>query len=101
MKKRIFANLSLWWLLLIGIFVATTLVWQVTRWAYASALDELTKTGGERLTLYAGTLRGALNQYAYLPYVLSRNADVRILLKSSFNALPVNEYLESDRKSVV
>lgn len=95
MKKRIFANLSLWWLLLIGIIVATTLVWQVTRWAYASALDELTKTGGERLTLYAGTLRGALNQYAYLPYVLSRNADVRILLKSSFNALPVNEYLES------
>lgn len=95
MTKKFLQNISLWWLLLIGVVVATILVWQATRWAYDSALKELTETGGERLTLYTGTLRGALNQYAYLPYVLSRNADVRILLKTSFNVALVNEYLES------
>ncbi|MCW8893410.1 MAG: ATP-binding protein [Deltaproteobacteria bacterium] len=94
--KRVFShNISHWWLLLAGVVVATTLVWQVTRWVYDSALGELIETGGDRLTLYTGTLRGALNQYAYLPYVLSRNADVRILLKSTFNVEMVNHYLES------
>ena len=83
------------WILLLGIFIAAGLVWQATRWAYADALDKRIKVGEERLTLYAGTLREALSRYAYLPYVLSQNLDVQILLKSSFNIDLVNSYLES------
>ena len=82
-------------MLLLGIVLATGLVWQATRWAYADALDKLIKVGGERLTLYSGTLHEALSRYAYLPYVLSQNIDVQILLKTSFNLDLVNQYLES------
>lgn len=82
-------------MVLLGIILATSVVWQTTRWVYNDALDKLVKVGGERLTLYSGTLRGALSRYAYLPYVLSQNADVDILLKTSFNLERVNRYLES------
>ncbi|MDX2494047.1 MAG: hypothetical protein QNK27_03710 [Desulfuromusa sp.] len=82
------------WMLLLGVFIATGLVWQATRWAYSDVLDRLVKVGGERLTLYSGTLREALSRYAYLPYVLSQNVDVKIFLKTSFNVDLVNSYLE-------
>ncbi len=82
-------------MLLLGIVVAICLVWQATRWTYADALDKLIKVGGERLTLYSGTLHESLSRYAYLPYVLSQNIDVQIMLKSSFNLELVNHYLQS------
>jgi len=85
--------ISVWWTV-VGLILATLLVWQAARWAYHSALEELLATGGDRLTLYAGTLRGELNQYAYLPYVLSRNADVHELLLGEMEAAGVNAYLE-------
>ena len=93
--KRFFKNIIPVWMLLLGTVLAISLVWQVTRWAYDDALDKLKKVGGERLTLYSGTLNEALSRYAYLPYVLSQNADVGILLKTSFNLELVNQYLES------
>ncbi len=93
--KRLFKNIVPLWILFLGVVLATGLVWQATRWAYADALDKLVKVGGERLTLYSGTLREALSRYAYLPYVLSQNVDVQILLKTSFNLDLVNNYLES------
>ena len=83
-----------WWLWLGGIVLATVLVWQVTLWAYHDALEELIDTGGERLTLYSGTLQEALSRYAYLPYVLSRNPAVRGLLSNTADQTRVNRYLE-------
>jgi len=94
-KKRFFRNIIPLWVFLLGIVLSTSLVWQATRWVYNDALDNLIKVGGERLTLYSGTLREALSRYAYLPYVLSQNIDVQILLKTSFNLDLVNRYLES------
>ncbi len=94
-KKSFFRNIIPLWMLFLGAILATGLVWQATRWTYTDALNNLIKVGGERLTLYSGTLHGALSRYAYLPYVLSQNADVKILLKSSFNLGLVNNYLES------
>ncbi|SEA06240.1 two-component system, NtrC family, C4-dicarboxylate transport sensor histidine kinase DctB [Desulfuromusa kysingii] len=93
--KKLFRNISLFWVLIISLLLATTLVWQATRWAYTDALNTLIKVGGERMTLYSGTLHEALSRYAYLPYVLSQNIDIKILLKSSFNADLVNDYLQS------
>ncbi len=88
-------NIAPWWAVLLGILLATGLVWQVTRWTYNDALDRRIKIGRERLALYSGTLRAALSRYAYLPFILSRDADVQILLKTSFNLDLVNRYLES------
>jgi len=84
-----------WWAVLLGILLVTGLVWQVTRWTYNDALDRRIKIGKERLALYSGTLREALSRYAYIPFILSRNADVQILLQTSFNLDLVNRYLES------
>lgn len=95
MKRTVWSNMSLWWLAFAGLVLATVLVWQAARWTYLNALNDLIATGGERLTLYDRSLRGALDQYAYLPYVLSLNADVRIMLQSAFNYEQVNDYLEA------
>lgn len=93
--KKIFSNTIPMWVLILSLLLATALVWQATRWAYTDALNKLIKVGGERMTLYSATLHEALSRYAYLPYVLSQNIDIKILLKSSFNTELVNEYLES------
>ena len=83
-----------WWMLVIGIGVAATLVWQASRWTYAVELESLTATGEERLTLYTGTLRGALSRYSYLPYVLSRNSKVQDLAENGDSPDQVNRFLE-------
>lgn len=93
--KKFFRNIIPMWVLILSLMLATALVWQATRWAYTDALNKLIKVGGERMTLYSATLHEALSRYAYLPYVLSQNIDIKILLKSSFNTELVNEYLES------
>ncbi len=82
-----------WWLL-IGICAAFVFVWQVTLWTYNRALSDLVTTGTERLAFYEATLREALSRYAYLPFVLSENIDIQIMLKSPFNVDLVNRYLE-------
>ncbi len=94
-KKRLIKNNLTLWIFLLGVVLATSVVWQTTRWVYRDALATLVKVGGERVTLYTSTLREALSRYAYLPYVLSQNADVGILLKTSFNLELVNNYLQS------
>ncbi len=83
-----------WWLLAVAIVMAMGLVWQATRLTHEVALESLIDTGGERLTLYAGTLRGALSRYAYLPYVLAHNEAVQELLDSGVSAERVNHSLE-------
>ncbi len=83
------------WLVLAGLLVAAVIVWRVSTWTYAEALDSFVKTGEERLTLYSSTLRAALSRYAYLPYVLSHNEAVRSLLAGSGAVDGVDYYLES------
>ncbi|MCF6180356.1 MAG: hypothetical protein L3J63_13370 [Geopsychrobacter sp.] len=83
-----------WWLLITSLCIATGVVWQASRWAYAVELESMVNTGKERLTLYTGTLRGALSRYAYLPYVLANNGAVQELLKSGGTPTQVNQYLE-------
>ena len=53
--------------------VATAMAWQVSqRWG----LGELAGNGEQRLSLYASSLRGALAQYDYLPFVVAGNHDI-------------------------
>ena len=91
---RFFKQIAPWWLLVVGVLVATGVVWQATRLTYDVALESIEETGEERLTLYGGTLREALSRYAYLPYVLARNGAVQELLASDASSEQVNLYLE-------
>jgi len=84
-----------WWVLVVGVVIATVMVWQATRWTHESGMEALAETGQERLTLYAGTLHGALNRLVYLPNVLARNAAVERLLTQGDNVDQLNRYLES------
>ncbi len=83
-----------WWMLLLGMLIATVVVWEITRLTYSVELGSLIETGEERLTLYSGTLREALSRYAYLPYVLARDGAVQELLFSGGDVGRVNRYLE-------
>ncbi len=91
---RIIKQIVPWWVLVVGVLIATGAVWQATRLTYAVALDGIVETGEERLTLYSATLREALSRYAYLPYVLARNEAVQDLLDSETPGDQVNQYLE-------
>jgi two-component system C4-dicarboxylate transport sensor histidine kinase DctB len=91
---RLFKYVIPWWLLLVGLCAATGIVWQASRWTYAIELEALANTGEERLTLYTGTLRGALSRYAYLPYVLAHNSLLQALLSEGGSPCQVNQYLE-------
>lgn len=92
--KTILKYLKKNWILLFAV-LAAGLVWESTRLAYNDALDELIETGEERLTLIDGTLVAALNQYAYLPYILAENREIRCLLGKEDLTEYVNRYLEA------
>lgn len=91
---RLLKRVIPWWVLIVGLCIATGVVWQASRWTYAVELESLVETGEERLTLYTGTLRGALSRYAYLPYVLANHSAVQDLLESGGLSAQVNQYLE-------
>ncbi|PNU19251.1 sensor histidine kinase [Geothermobacter hydrogeniphilus] len=92
-KVKDFRPLAPGWILVLALLLISG-VWLTSRWAHSVELDALTATGEERLTLYAGTLRGALDRYAYLPYVLARNAQVQQMLMQGGSSPQVNRYLE-------
>ncbi len=83
------------------VFTATVLlaglavVWYSTLYAERVAVAELRQTAQDRLLLYESTLHAAIQQYRYLPYILSINPDVQALIQQGGEALPLNEYLEA------
>lgn len=81
-------------LLIVSLGVVAICVWQGTRWVYSDAIAKMATVSGERLTLYEGTLREALSRYAFLPYVLAQNPDVKRLLETGEGSEVVNRYLE-------
>ncbi|TYO95784.1 two-component system C4-dicarboxylate transport sensor histidine kinase DctB [Geothermobacter ehrlichii] len=92
-KMKAIGRLFPLWVVLLALLLAGG-VWQASRWAGDVELEAMTATGQERLTLYASTLRGALNRYAYLPYVLARNASVQNMLAQGKPSVDVSRYLE-------
>jgi two-component system C4-dicarboxylate transport sensor histidine kinase DctB len=85
-----------------GIFLAVALalvlVGVTSRWVYRQTLDGLIDTGNERMTLYTGTLRSALRNYAYLPYVLATDQNILDLLHGRKTAAEVNHMLATLRQ---
>ncbi len=79
MNRRNFSKrIMLGWLFFV--IVGITTIWLATHWVGIRTAQELRETARERLSLYQGTLIGALEKYRYLPFVLSQNEDVKELL---------------------
>ncbi|WP_419904263.1 ATP-binding protein [Kiloniella sp.] len=71
------------WLFLL--ITGIVIIWLMTRWVGMNTAQEIRETARERLSLYQGTLVGALEKYRYLPFVLSENEDIKQLLTTSQN----------------
>ena len=78
---------------IIALLVALLSVWQVYQLSKTVVLSSLRETGEARLNLYAGTVRGALEKYSYLPFVLAKNHDIQNVLQGTGDARQVNRYL--------
>ncbi|CCQ73177.1 ATP-binding protein [Magnetospira sp. QH-2] len=89
---------SFFGLILIGLLVSGALVAQLTHLSGEARLADLRAVGEERLNLYASTLRGALEKFRYLPYVLGHNEKVVALLSGAEASDGVNAYLEALNK---
>lgn len=85
-------------LVLIGLTVAMLAVWQIYQLNRSAVLSSLRQTGEERLNLYAGTLRGALEKYSYLPFILAKNQDIQDVLQERDYRDLVNRYLYAINK---
>ncbi len=66
------------WLACLGAGLAFVLA--VVQWVGFVSAQDLSKIGADRLSLYHGTLHSALEKHRYLPFVLSRDEDIRELL---------------------
>ncbi|WP_120497719.1 ATP-binding protein [Kiloniella sp. EL199] len=71
---------SLW---LGGLWFGIVLVYGAGYWVGFSAARDLSGIGQERLSLYQGTLRSALEKHRYLPFVLSRDEGIKKLLSEN------------------
>jgi len=67
-------------LLVLGL-VGAAITWQTERVTKSVTLTELREAGTRQINLHAGSLRGALEKHASLPFILSRNKDIFALLR--------------------
>ncbi len=79
--------------ILIALAVALFFVWQVYQLSKSVLLSSMRETSEARLNLYAGTVRGALEKYSYLPLVLAKNHDIQNVLQGPGDVRQVNRYL--------
>ena len=81
--RKISKKVPFGWVLFVVVGITT--IWLTTHWMGMSTAQELRETAKERLSLYQGTLTGALEKYRYLPFVLAGNEDIKQLLTTSQN----------------
>ncbi|WP_217412941.1 sensor histidine kinase [Marinobacterium ramblicola] len=85
-------------LILMALYLLLVLMLALEGAAYTRdwSLMRLHQEGTDRLLGNISQLRGALDQYRYLPFVLTQSREVRGLLRSpgGENSEPVNRYLE-------
>lgn len=68
-------------LLLFLLILSSALPWYLMSWTETQHLQRLQQTGNERLDLYTATLQSAIARFDYLPFIVSRDADVAALLQ--------------------
>lgn len=80
---------------LAALLAGTAAVWYSTFYAEQVAVAQLRDMAQDRLLLYEGTLRAALNRYQYLPYLLATNQEIHQLLERGGDPAHINDYLEA------
>jgi two-component system C4-dicarboxylate transport sensor histidine kinase DctB len=77
------------------LFLGGAAVCYAAYYTQRTAVAESQATALERLLLYESTLRSALNQYRYLPYILAIDPKVQNLVEKGGDPAKVNAYLEA------
>ena len=86
------------WLLLSLVGILTGLA---AYQGWRTAERELQEQAASRLSLYGSSLRGAIAQYQYLPFLLSEDPSVQALLRSQdFTRAPLQDYVSRKLKRV-
>ncbi len=83
MIPRILTPSISWKILLLwlsGLSIGVAAVYGAGYWVGILTARDLSLVGQERLSLYQGTLRSALEKHRYLPFVLSRDEGIKNLL---------------------
>ncbi|WP_428603697.1 ATP-binding protein [Sedimenticola sp.] len=82
-------------ILLITLIGGIALAYGLTRWTEYQHFEMLDRQGNERLELYASTVQSAKQRFDYLPFIVSRDRQVRALLKGLISGDPVSKKLHS------
>ncbi|TVO77882.1 ATP-binding protein [Sedimenticola selenatireducens] len=67
----------------------------LTQWTEQQHFESLDQQGNARLELYASTVQAAKQRFDYLPYIVSRDQQVGLLLSERRDQLAVNKKLKS------
>ena len=86
-------------ILVVTLCAAGLIIWQVALYSESRMMSSLRQTGEARVTLYTSTLRGALEKFRYLPYVISRDSRVLNLLAGKIAPIKVNPHLDDFARS--
>lgn len=80
--------------LAVSLLIAALAIWRIAVFSEQYHLGKLRQTGESRISLYTGSLVDSLEKYRPVPYLLSRDIRIRMLLKESLDPVKVNPHLE-------
>lgn len=86
-------------ILVVTLCAAGLIIWQVALYSESRMMSSLRQTGEARVTLYTSTLRGALEKFRHLPYVISRDSRILDLLAGKIAPIKVNPHLDDFARS--
>lgn len=77
--------------LVVGVFISVAL----TQWTEQQHFESLDQQGSARLELYASTVEAVKQRFDYLPYIVSRDQQVSMLLTHRAESAAVNQKLKT------
>jgi two-component system C4-dicarboxylate transport sensor histidine kinase DctB len=77
--------------LVVGVFISIAL----TQWTEQQHFESLDQQGSARLELYASTVEAVKQRFDYLPYIVSRDQQVSMLLTHRAESAAVNQKLKT------
>jgi two-component system C4-dicarboxylate transport sensor histidine kinase DctB len=82
-------------MLLATLLLGIVLAFGLARWTEYRHFETLDRQGNERLELYASTVQSAKQRFDYLPFIVSRNGQVKALLQGRMSGEPVSRTLHA------
>ena len=91
-RLNVFKNKRM--LLIVTLALSALIVWRIAVFTKEQKLDQLRKTGEARIIFYTNSLKGTLDKYRHIPYILSRDTRIHNLLTGNLPPIKVNPHLE-------